>query len=281
MNYIPAPARGGGDVTIVDDSALLSAGGPSGTLADIEKPKNATVSKYIVREGDTVSSIAKMFDVTQNTVRWANDLSLNEKLKIDQELTILPVPGLKYTVKTGDTLSSLAKKFKADATEIGSFNGIDDSLTVGAEILIPDGELASVPIKPSVGAEPAHNVGPIGTLAEIGFYVAPLSHYTETQGIHGYNAVDLGAPSGTLVVASASGQVIVAKAGGWNGGYGSYVVISHNNGSQTLYSHMYKVATYDGASVVQGQVIGAVGQTGKATGPHVHFEIRNGIKNPF
>jgi murein DD-endopeptidase MepM/ murein hydrolase activator NlpD len=59
------------------------------------------------------------------------------------------------------------------------------------------------------------------------------------------------------------------------------VVISHDNGSQTLYAHMSKVSAYDGETVTQGQLIGYVGKTGLATGPHVHFEIRDGIKNPF
>ena len=130
-------------------------------------------------------------------------------------------------------------------------------------------------------AEPSHNVGPVGTCAEDAYYIAPLSHYVQTQGIHGYNAVDLAAPMGTPIMAAADGTVIVARSGGWNGGYGSYVVIQHGNGSQTLYAHMSKVAAYDGEGVVQGQVIGYVGESGNATGPHVHFEIRDGIRNPF
>ena len=111
--------------------------------------------------------------------------------------------------------------------------------------------------------------------------MAPLSVYVKTQGLHGYNGVDLAAKTGTPIMASASGEVIVAKSGGYNGGYGSYVVIQHGNGSQTLYSHMSSVSTYKGATVVQGQVIGTVGSTGKSTGSHLHFEIRNGIRNPF
>ena len=112
--------------------------------------------------------------------------------------------------------------------------------------------------------------------------MSPLTQRrAQTQNIHGYNAVDLAAPTGTPIMAAADGTVIVAKSGGWNGGYGSYVVIQHGNGSQTLYAHMSKVAAYDGESVVQGQVIGYVGETGDATGPHVHFEIRDGIRNPF
>jgi LysM repeat protein/cold shock CspA family protein len=283
MNFSPAPARGGGEVTIVDNSAVIAAEGPSGTIADIEKPKNATISRYVVREGDTLSGIAKMFGVSGNTILWANDLPRGATIHAGEQLTILPVTGVKYVVKTGDTLASIGKKLGADATEIGSFNGTDEAmLAVGDELIIPDGEIAAPPpVKPKIGAEPAHDVGPAGTLAQIGYYVAPLSSYIKTQGIHGYNGVDLAAPNGTPIFASASGQVIIAKAGGYNGGYGSYVVISHDNGSQTLYAHMSRVAAYDGENVVQGQVIGYVGSTGKSTGNHVHFEIRNGIKNPF
>jgi murein DD-endopeptidase MepM/ murein hydrolase activator NlpD len=295
MNIDPTAGRGGGDITIVDDSALLPQEGPSGTIADIEKPKNGTVSTYVVQPGDTLSGIAKLFGVTANTILWANDLTASSVIQSGQSLIILPVTGIAYTVQKGDTLETIAKQFGGDATEIGTYNGVDNStLAVGTEVIIPNGEAVATSPAPSKAhitvsvkksaakiSEPAHNVGPVGTIAEVDYYIAPLSHYIETQGIHGYNAVDLAAPMGTPIMAAATGDVVVAKQGGWNGGYGSYVVISHDNGSQTLYAHMSKVATYDGAHVVQGEVIGYVGQTGLATGPHVHFEIRNGIKNPF
>ena len=286
MNIDPAPAKGGGDITIVDGSALVPEEGPSGTIADIEKPKNATISTYVVHEGDTVASVAKLFNVSQSTIRGANDLSSTSKLTVGQKLTILPITGIKYTVKKGDTIASIAKKYSADATEIANSNGVDDStLAAGQVIIIPDVEITTAATppkkKPSKIFEPAHDVGPRGDTAQIGYYRAPLSRYTETQGIHGYNAVDLGASIGTPIMASAEGDVIVAKAGGYNGGYGSYVVIQHDNGSQTLYAHMSKVSTYDGEHVQQGEIIGYVGSTGKSTGAHLHFEIRNGIRNPF
>lgn len=279
MNINPTAGRGGGDITIVDDSALVPGEGPSGTIADIEKPKVGTISTYIVREGDTLSGIAKLFDVTPNTILWANNLTSASKLRVGQQLTILPVTGVRYTVKSGDTVASIAKKFKGDADEIKTFNGLEGTkLAVGTEIIVPDGEVAA-PAK-STGKTVTAAVK-YGTAASIGYYMAPLSVYIETQGIHGYNGVDLGAKTGTPVMASASGEVVVAKSGGYNGGYGSYVVIKHSNGSQTLYAHLSSVSTYIGATVVQGQVIGAVGSTGKSTGPHLHFEIRDGIRNPF
>ncbi|HTR18546.1 MAG TPA: M23 family metallopeptidase [Candidatus Paceibacterota bacterium] len=311
-NLNPAPATGGGDVTVVDNSALVSQEGPAGTLADIVKPANPTISVYVVQPGDTLSGIAKLFDVSTGTILSANDLPRGAVLQPGEQLVILPITGIQYTVKKGDTIESIAKVFGGDVTEIESYNNVDNSsLAVGAQIIIPSGETPGA-TSPGSGSssnstssgstkvlqgtaggcgtlvplahnpnEPSHNVGPVGTCAEDAYYIAPLSHYVQTQGIHGYNAVDLAAPMGTPIMASADGAVIVARAGGWNGGYGSYVVIQHGNGSQTLYAHMSKVAAYDGESVVQGQVIGYVGQSGNATGPHVHFEIRNGIRNPF
>ncbi len=284
QNIDPMSARGGGEITIVDDSALVPAEGPSGTIADIEKPKNATISLYIVRSGDTLQGIAKMFGVSPNTILWANDLSRASTLQVGQNLTILPVTGIKYTVKKGDTLASIAKKYGGSADEIASYNGVDGALAAGDQLIIPDGEIAVVASAPKTGGKisnPARNIGPVGTLSQTGYYLRPISGGVRTQGIHGYNGVDLAAPTGTAIMASAEGDVIVAKASGWNGGYGNYVVIQHANGSQTLYSHASKVITYVGDHVQQGQVIAYVGRTGKATGPHVHFEIRNGIKNPF
>lgn len=303
MNLDPAAARGGGDISIVDDSALKPDEGPSGTIADIEKPKNGTISTYIVQPGDTVASVAEMFDVSQGTVLAANNLKKGATLRVGQSLVILPITGVPYTVQKGDTLASIAKRYGGNVNEIIAYNAIEgDTVSVGTPLIIPNGEVpatATVKTTTTSGSkssasrgssgvfannpkEPAHNVGAPGSSSEVAYFITPLSRYVRTQGIHGYNAVDLAAPKGTPIMAAASGTVVVAQGnGGWNGGYGNYVVISHSNGSQTLYAHMSKVSTYDGEAVVQGQVIGYVGSTGESTGAHLHFEIRNGIQNPF
>ncbi|KKW46945.1 MAG: Peptidase M23 [Parcubacteria group bacterium GW2011_GWB1_57_6] len=101
-----------------------------------------------------------------------------------------------------------------------------------------------------------------------------------TQGLHGWNGIDFGAPRGTPIRAAADGTVIIARAGGWNGGYGNYIVLQHANGTQTLYSHNSSNAVGMGQAVTQGQVIGYVGATGRVTGTHLHFEVR-GAANPF
>lgn len=277
MNFDPSAGRGGGDITIVDDSALVPEEGPSGTLADIERPKNSTISIYVVQTGDTLSDIAEMFDVSVNTIKWANDIPPSGTIRVGQTLTILPVTGIKYTIKKGDTLASIAKKYDGDAQEIANFNGIEGALSAGTEIIIPDGV---VPATAKTAVKKGSSGVSVGTSAPSGYYLRPVAGGKRTQGIHGYNGIDIGAAHGTPILASASGQVIIAKGSGWNGGYGQYVVIKHDNGTQTLYAHASSVIVSAGQTVQQGQVIAYMGSTGKSTGTHLHFEVR-GARNPF
>lgn len=263
---------------VVEDNALVSDAGPSGLTSSTSTHKATSdqISIYVVRPGDTLSQIAEMFNVTVNTIKWGNDLSSNT-LKEGQTLVILPISGVKHTVVKGDTIQSLVKKYKGDLEEILAYNDLsaDSSLSVGSVIIIPDGEIVASPVSSSV------KLGSTSGLKEYaGYYVRPIVGGKRSQGIHGYNGVDLAAPLGTPIIASADGEVIISRSSGWNGGYGSYIVIRHSNGTQTLYAHNSANTVSVGDSVSQGDVIGAVGKTGKATGYHVHFEIR-GAKNPF
>lgn len=287
MNIDPTRGKGGGDVRVVDGSALLPDEGPSGTIADIiVRPANPTISRYQVQPDDTLSDIAVLFGVDENTILWANDLPRGAMIHPGQVLTILPVTGLRHTVEKGDTLATVAEDYKADAAEIASYNGLDGSasLAVGTEIIIPDGVIALAPAapepKPSTST-PRPSASSSGNSDAGGYYLRPIEGGVRTQGIHGYNGVDLAASAGTPILASASGEVIVSREGGWNGGYGNYVVIQHTNGTQTLYAHNSSNIVGVGQYVVQGQVIGYVGNTGRSTGTHVHFEIRGGPRNPF
>lgn len=281
---ISGGSMGGGDINIVDGDALFSENGPFGTVADIDDSvSNGTISKYIVRKGDTLSSIAKMFGVSSNTILWANNVTA-KTLKEGQELIILPVSGVIHTVVKGETLSTIAKKYKGDLGEIVQFNNLETSskIAIGDIIIIPDGDaaaMASIPKKAASGATPLIK-GTDNVPAYSGYYILPISGGRKTQGLHGYNAVDYAIPVGSSLVAAASGEVVIAKTTGWNGGYALYIVISHYNGTQTVYGHLSAVYVTPGQKVVQGQLIGLTGNTGNSTGPHLHFEIR-GAKNPF
>lgn len=267
-----------------DGSALISYSGPSGTITDVaELEQSDRISVYVVRKGDTLSDIAQMFNVSVNTILWANNLKSARDVRPGNTLIILPVSGVERTIVKGDTLKSLAKKYGADADEIATFNGLDpaEPLSIGSTLIIPGGELT---LPPPITKSPAARGPIINSRSGIflpGFFINPVPGSTLTQGIHGRNGIDLGAARGTPVHAAADGIVIISRGGGgWNGGYGNYIVITHNNGAQTLYSHLKNVAVSPGQFISSSQTIGYVGSTGRVTGVHLHFEVR-GAANPF
>jgi len=275
--YLNINPTGAGDVeiAIADGVALEPNGGSGESFVELGKSGTGQISVYVVRKGDTLSEIAEMFGVSTNTIVWANDIKRGV-IKEGQELVILPISGVRHVVKKGDTLKSLATKYKADLGDILSYNGLsaDAKINAGDIVIIPDGVISAT--QTSLARTSGSQTYP----AYSGFYLRPIVGGRKTQGIHGNNGIDLAAPTGTSILASADGKIIVSRAGGYNGGYGIYVVISHANGTQTLYAHMSKNNVSVGQNVIQGQVIGAVGSTGKSTGPHLHFEVR-GAKNPF
>jgi murein DD-endopeptidase MepM/ murein hydrolase activator NlpD len=275
------------------------------TIGD-DKP---IITTYVVKSGDSISSIAAKFSISSNTLLWANDLTKKSLIKQGQKLTILPVSGIVHTVVKGDTLGGIAEKFDADIEEIISFNDLENtkSVKIGMELIIPNGELpvekeivfkekiivkkVSVEIKkePSESVETKKVSTEKNNIEKTELDEKPVSKtsFTHpipgailTQGVHGYNGVDFGAPIGTSVLAFSDGVVIVAKSSGYNGGYGKHIVIEHENGTQTLYAHLSEVFVSVDDSVNKSDKIGLSGNTGKSTGPHLHFEVRGGT-NPW
>jgi len=263
----------------IENDALVSSVGPSGNSLEslANKPTSDQISVYVVHEGDTISQIAEMFDVTVNTIKWSNDLSSNT-LKVGETLVILPISGVEHTVVKGDTIASIAKKYKGDINEIIAYNNLQNGnpLALGSTVIVPDGEVV-VSSSYSVGSSSS------GFKEYVGYYLRPIVGGKKTQGVHGHNGVDLSSSYGSNILASAGGDVIISRNSGWNGGYGDYIVLKHNNGTQTLYAHLSATLVSVGDHVTQGQVIGKMGNTGNVkglTGVHLHFEIR-GAKNSF
>ncbi|MDP3735299.1 MAG: peptidoglycan DD-metalloendopeptidase family protein [bacterium] len=273
----PARALRDDSITIVSGTALLSETGPADITSGDRRGGSDQISIYVVRPGDSLSEIADMFGVSVNTIVWANDIERHDLVRAGQTLVILPVSGVRYEVRAGDTLKSIASRYKGDLDEIRQYNDLEEgaTLAVGDTVIIPDGEIArSVPTAAASGRSAR------STPSYEGYYLRPVLSGRRTQGIHGYNGIDLGARVGTEILAAADGEVILSKRDGWNGGYGTYIVIAHENGTQTLYAHNSLNVVSFGQRVVRGEVIGYIGATGKATGPHLHFEVR-GARNPF
>jgi murein DD-endopeptidase MepM/ murein hydrolase activator NlpD len=287
----------GADITISGDAALEAEIGAAGTLADVTDSIGAdAIIIYTVVPADSVANIAKRFGVSENTIRWANNLKAGEPIHVGDTLVILPMDGLQYKVKTGDTIDALVKKYKLSASEKADFlevNGlvVGDSLTVGDTIVIPGAEpviavatpkkkIPTGNVRVNVGAY-TPSISSSGIIKD--YFIKPVTsgacRYSQRQ--HDTYAVDLACPIGTAVKAAADGTVLFAKYG-YNGGYGNLIIIKHTNNTTTFYAHLKAdgILVSQGQSVSQGTVIGYVGSTGRSTGPHLHFEVRGAYKNP-
>jgi murein DD-endopeptidase MepM/ murein hydrolase activator NlpD len=234
-------------------------------------------------EGDNLSTLAERYDVDVDTLIWAN-AELEEDpdyLVIGQKLVIPPVSGVLYTVKTGDTLEAIATTYKGELRTMVEleFNHLSEKPTVpisGTQIMIPGGEKAYQPRLVYIGGRAVMVNAPRGG----GRFVWPAQGWITTYWEPNHRAIDIGAPEGTPIYASDAGVVVSA---GWNGDYGIALIIDHGNGFQTVYAHLSTFYPGVGQNVRRGQAIGKMGNTGKSTGPHLHFEIRyqGGNVNPM
>ncbi|MCB0236291.1 MAG: M23 family metallopeptidase, partial [Anaerolineae bacterium] len=257
----------------LESGALLRAPVPFTQIPD--RPREGVIT-YTVQLEDTVLAIAEQFHLNPNTIIWANqeDLSQPFFMEVGQSLRIPPVDGVLHTVTDKDSLDSIAKKYKVEVDKIVAFpaNNLasaDASLTPGSLLIVPDGD-RTPPQAPAVARAPS-------APWRASNFVWP-AYGRITQGYYSYHpAIDIGAPLGTTAVAGDEG--IVAVAGWSNVGYGNYVVIRHPDGYVTLYGHLSRIDVSQGDYVARGQQIGAVGSTGRSTGPHLHFEVSTGGRN--
>lgn len=285
-----SPQARGGSVISVDSNALVPIMGVDGVVREtVFTPQNQQVSLYVVQDGDTLGHIAQLFGVSVNTIRWANDLGARGTIRPGQVLSILPINSVRHEVEKGDTLESIVKKYQGEIEDTAIFNGLDINaqLEEGQIILIPDGIMAEA--KPTPAPSPARASTQTTSRASTPAPARTAStQRTESyfirawggvvsQGYHGpWRAVDYAMPIGNPIGASAAGTVVAARSPhAWNGGYGGLIILQHDNGAQTYYAHLDQLSVSVGQHVKQGELIGLSGNTGRSTGPHLHFEIRN------
>lgn len=274
LAFEPLPVGGS---PLQESGVLVRAPVPFTEIPD--RPREGVIT-YTVQLADTVLGIAEQFKLNPNTVVWANleDLSKPFVMEVGQILLIPPIDGVLHTVKEGDTVAKVAKLYKATPEAIVGYasNGLasaDDALTVGAVLIVPDGD--RTPPEQLVAAPSARGGG--GTSAPwraAGFVWPTYGLLTQRFWLPAHPAIDIGASTGTPVVAADEGTVITA---GWSSvGYGNLILLRHPDGFVTLYAHLSSIDVNYGDYVARGQRIGAVGSTGRSTGPHLHFEIQTG-----
>ncbi len=245
-----------------------------------QKPRDKVIT-YEIQKGDTISTIAQKFGISQETIKWQNNLT-GDSLSVGDTLEILPVTGVAYKVQSGDSVYTIAKKFDTIAQKIVDFpfndfaNPQTFSLVNGQILIVPDG------IKPS--EQPTYikrqifvAQGPT-SVSSAGF-TWPMRGGISQFASWYHMALDITSPVGTPVVAAQDGIVSQVSVGSWDGGYGTNVIVDGGNGYKTHYAHMSSIIVNVGQNVSAGKtVVGYSGNTGRSTGPHLHFEIsRNGV----
>ncbi|MCC7117807.1 MAG: M23 family metallopeptidase [Anaerolineales bacterium] len=263
------------------------------------RPREEMIT-YTVQDGDTVFGIADKFGLEPQTILWGNYNTLQDdphSLKPGQVLNILPLDGVYWQWLGGIPFGQWAQYYHVTAADIINLpgnhldpNAVGDfenaSIKAGTWLIIPHGQRefinwsaplgvtrdnpASARVLGDGACEPV-NGGAVG----YGTYVYPTNdHY-----LSGFNfsektnhrGIDLAGNEGEGVYAVDAGVVVYS---GWNNyGYGNMIMIDHGNGFQSLYAHLSAIYRGCGQSVGQGETIGAVGTTGRSSGPHLHFEL--------
>ncbi len=267
------------------------------TAISVDKSRTEAVT-YEVQSGDSLFGIAAAFNISPETILWANYEILYDNphfLAVGQQLLIPPISGIYYQWQNGDSLDTIAAQFRAEPESILMYHGnqldvINPQIQPGQFIMIPDGWRAinswvvTVSQNPDGGDGVDDVLGVCKVTATVtgtgGFIWPSFNHVLSGNDFwSGHLAIDIAIGMGDPVWAADGGNVIYAGSYPY---YGNIILVDHGNGYQTLYAHLSEIAVSCGVGVHQGQVIGYGGSTGNSTGPHLHFEIRylNDFVNP-
>jgi LysM repeat protein len=251
---------------------------------DLNPPRRGIV-ECVVESGDNLWTIARDFEISLDSLLWANDLNTKSVLKVGQKLVIPPVSGIIHHVQSRDTISGIAQTYKAKTTDIISFNYLSQGgdIFIGDILVIPNG----------VMPPPQRTYQPQYVPLASSYFICPIASPCKiTQGLHWYNAIDFShGKCGEPIYATAAGEVLKVKLTSstyrWVfGGAGNHITILHPNGVVTYYGHIATSLVSAGQQISQGQIIALIGGrpgtpgAGNSTGCHVHFAV-SGARNPF
>lgn len=227
--------------------------------------------EYTVQRGDTISEIAYRFGLDPGTILSMNPIEDVRRLLPGTQLSIPDRDGLFHAVQPGESLWSIAESYAVPLAGILDANDIrTETLDVGDALFVPGAEMDSDDYLLAIGELFQWPVGSFRFTSGYGMRTDPITGQWRM-----HSGVDLANAIGTPVGAARSGRVVHVEPN--SGNYGNLVIVDHGDGFRTLYAHLSSFGVASGQWVSTGQAIGRMGNTGRSTGPHLHFSvIRNG-----
>lgn len=275
-SVLPAlPAEGEPELAFPDDPAFetqllafldgAEADPTEGGFDAPPPPVSLEISRYRVKPGDALSTLAKRFGVSMDSLVSLNGISSAKALKAGAELRIPNMSGVIHKVAKGENLASIAKRHGTTVTALLDANDLaTETLAVGQSLFVPGARLSSTELKRVLGELVVWPVS--GRLSSrYGYRPSP---FTGVRQFH--NGIDIVAAKGTRAGAAMDGRVADT---GYNTVYGNYVILTHADGYQTWYAHLDKILVAKGQYLSQGTAVGLVGNTGVSTGTHLHFSV--------
>lgn len=279
-----------------------------------EKVEPLKVKSYVVAQGDSLWSIANSQNIELDTLVGSNTFKTSARLRPGAILRIPNQDGIFYLMKKGDTIESVCRRYGVSINKVRQVNPEVNVAALKAEdeIFLPgarpegliehhdDVKLAEVKKPAPAKKTPAKEKPAVKTEMKVERIEKPSKGeiaVTKTRSgfrwpIMGrinspfgwrqhpitrrrdfHTGIDIKAARNDPIKAAGSGKVVYS---GWMGGYGKTLVIEHPNGQSTLYAHCSTLLAGKGANVSQSQIVAKIGTTGRSTGPHLHFEVRNG-----
>lgn len=276
-----------------------------------EKVEPVKTKSYVVAKGDTLWSIANTQGIEVDTLIGSNNFKSSSRLRPGAMIRIPNQDGIFYVMKKGEKIEDIAKRYGVSMTKLNLANtNINTaSLKTGDEVFLPgakpEGVLehrekdvklvearevnkkmaqarnSRVSVKNQRTEKPQK--GEVAVRSTSGGFRWPIMgrinspfgwrYHPITKRRDFHTGIDIKANRNDPIKAAGAGRAVYS---GWMGGYGKVLVIEHNNGQSTLYAHCSTLLVGKGANVTSGQLVAKIGTTGRSTGPHLHFEVRNG-----
>ena len=230
---------------------------------------------HVVARGETLAAIAKRYKISSMELIWSNGLQSAANPSAGKRLRVPDTRGIVVTVREHETLKSIASKYRVTPSAIRTYNKLKTSdLVLGMILVLPGGRGPALPTYTNGGQ--TGYTGPIPSVYSGMKFRYPVPGGRFVRGLsRTHFGMDISQGYGSPVVAAADGVVVLT---GWrNNCGGNQIVIAHGSNLYTGYYHLSGISVSTGQKVTRGTRIGRIGQTGCATGPHLHFSVSRGF----